>query len=88
MTALITDQVHSLVSRNVPAGFLDAESSSAVKQNVVNGLYSILFMSPELMVNKWRSLFSSNVYQTRLVGLVIDEALLNGKEIKTCIIII
>ena len=74
LTALITDRVQSLVSRNVPAGFLDAESSSVVKQNVVNGMYSILFMSPELLVNKWRSLFSSSIYQARLVGLVIDEA--------------
>ena len=56
------------------AGFLDAESSPEVKQNVVNGLYSILFLSPELMVNKWRSLLSSPVYQKRLVGLIIDEA--------------
>ena len=31
-------------------------------------------MSPEMLVSKWRTLFSTKEYQQRLVGLIIDKA--------------
>ena len=31
-------------------------------------------MSPELLVDRWRELFLTSVYKSRLVGMVIDEA--------------
>ena len=74
LTALICDQVTELLSRNISAGYIDHESSPETKKNVTDGLYSILFMSTEQLVENWRRLFSSTVYKERLIGLIIDEA--------------
>ena len=74
LTALMCDQVEDLQCRNVLAGYIDAESTPEIKKNVADGVYSIVFMSPEQLVDRWRSLFSSRIYKSRLVGLIIDEA--------------
>ena len=74
LIALICDQVADLLLHNVSAGYLDSQSTSDVKKKVVSGKYSILFMSPKQLVDKWRFLFSSSVYNDRLIGLVVDEA--------------
>ena len=50
------------------------DSNYEAKDSVNKGKYDIVFMSPELIVGKWRNLFGSPVYQERLVGLVINEA--------------
>uniref|UniRef100_A0A1X7VMC2 Helicase ATP-binding domain-containing protein n=1 Tax=Amphimedon queenslandica TaxID=400682 RepID=A0A1X7VMC2_AMPQE len=63
-----------LLSKNVSAGYLDHESSPETMKNVTAGVYSILFMSPEQLVENWRCTFSSKVYKKRLIGLIIDEA--------------
>uniref|UniRef100_A0A1X7U5W1 DNA 3'-5' helicase n=1 Tax=Amphimedon queenslandica TaxID=400682 RepID=A0A1X7U5W1_AMPQE len=47
LTALICDQVEDLIRRNVSAGYIDSESTQEVKKNVAEGVYSIVFMSPE-----------------------------------------
>ena len=74
LTALIKDQVAKLTDRGTSAGYVDAESDLSVKENVYKAVYSILFMSPELLVDKWRSLFASPEYQKRLIGVIVDEA--------------
>ncbi|XP_003389188.1 PREDICTED: uncharacterized protein LOC100639792 [Amphimedon queenslandica] len=74
LTALIINQVEALLSRNVSAGYINSESTSDVKKNVTLGKYCIVFMGPEQLVDEWRSLLSSDVYMSRLVGLIIDEA--------------
>lgn len=74
LTALIKDQVSNLLKRGIGAGYVDADSSKEVKNGVNKGRYNILFMSPELLVSKWRSLFVTSIYQRRLVGMIIDEA--------------
>ena len=74
LTALIKDQVENLSKRGTSAGYIDKDSTAATKQDVHSGSYNVLFMSPEILVSNWRSLFSSKIYQKRLVGLVIDEA--------------
>ena len=74
LTALIIDQVADLLRRGVTAGYIDGDSTKEVKENVVKGLYSILFMSPEQLVDRWRKLFVSPAYKSRLVGVIIDEA--------------
>lgn len=74
MTALIQDQVSALTKHGIAAGYIDVESDNEAKDSVNKGKYSIVFMSPELLVGKWRHLFENPVYQKRLVGLVIDEA--------------
>lgn len=74
LTALIKDQVSNLTRRHISAGYVDAESSKDVENDVEKGRYDIVYMSPELMVTKWRGLFASAEYQKRLIGLIIDEA--------------
>ena len=74
LTALIKDHVRTLEERNLSVGYVDGDSDEIMKTNVTKGNYSIVFMSPEMLVDKWRKLFTTKVYQERLVGLVIDEA--------------
>lgn len=74
LTALICDQVTELLSQNISADYLDHECSPETKRNVTGGLCSILFMSPEQLVENWRHFFSSAVYKERLIGLIIAEA--------------
>ena len=69
LTALICDQVRDLLDRNVFVRYLGSDSAADVK--VTNGA---VFMGPEQLVDKWRSLFTNTVYKTRLVGLIVDEA--------------
>ena len=38
------------------------------------GKYSMVFLSPELLVGRWRKLLEIPVYQEKLIGLVVDEA--------------
>ena len=68
LTALIKDQVKK---RGVCC---DSDSEVAIKNDVNKGVFNIVFMSPELLVGKWRSLFVSDIYKKRLVGLIVDEA--------------
>ena len=54
LTALIKDQVSGLTKHGLSCGYIDAKSSADVKIAVNNGQYNIVFMSPELLVGKWR----------------------------------
>ena len=60
------------MKRDICAGYIDKDSSITTKHDAHDGKYSVLFMSPELLVSSWRNLFSS--YNKRLVGLIVDEA--------------
>ena len=74
LTALIQDQVKDLTRRNVNVGFFDAESVAGVKSDVIKGNYSLVLLSLEMIMSKWRSLLLTKVYQERLVCVVVDEA--------------
>lgn len=52
LSALICDQVCDLQRRGVYAGYITAESTPEIKNNVSKSLYSIVFMSPEQLVQK------------------------------------
>ena len=47
-----------------------------VKEGVIQGLYSLVYISPESMLTnlKYREMFCSDVYQHNLMCLVIDKA--------------
>ncbi len=47
-----------------------------ILQNIENGVYSIVYASPEafLATKRWRSLASSSSFREDCVGIVIDEA--------------
>ena len=74
LTSLIKDQVENMTKRYISAGFIDCNSTGDIRDNVNCGVYSVMFMSQELLVSKFRCLFESSVYKKRLVGLVVDEA--------------
>ena len=74
LTALIKHQVSNLLQRGVATGYVDSDSLKEVKDEVNKGHYNILFTSPELLISKWRSLLGSSIYQSCLVGVIIDEA--------------
>lgn len=74
LTTLIKHQVTNLLQCGVATGYVDSNSLKGVKDEVNKGHYNILFMSPELLMIKWRSLLGSSIYQSCLVGVIIDEA--------------
>ena len=43
-----------------------------MKSVVIKGNYSLVLLSPEIIMGKWSLL--SKVYQERLVGVIVDEA--------------
>ena len=51
-------RVDSLTNHKISAGYVDGDYS---KENVNRGMYSVLFMSPELLVSRYRSLFASSI---------------------------
>lgn len=55
-------------------GYISAESSTEMKNDVIKGNFSIVMISPEMLVGKYRSLLTSPIYKRRLVGLIVDEA--------------
>ena len=68
LTALIKDQVRALKKHGVCCEYVDSDSDVAV---VNKGVFKIVFMCPKLLVGKWRSLFVSDMYKKRLVGLIV-----------------
>lgn len=72
--ALITlkDQV---LERNVRAGYV-GEIDDATETEVSEGQLQLMFLSTEALPTNatWHDLLQSTVYQSNLVGLVVDEA--------------
>lgn len=53
-----------------------AQKDEAVREAVVHGKYQLVYMSPEAMLLnlRWREMFRSDVYQSNLRCLAVDEA--------------
>lgn len=65
------------MARGIKAAFVGIDQKDErVKDDVVNGHYSLVYMSPESMLTnlRYREMFRSSVYQENLVCLSIDEA--------------
>jgi superfamily II DNA helicase RecQ len=62
-TALIKYQVRALAEKDISVGYLDAAAERSHQDDVSLGKFSLVFMSPEMIVGKWRRLFTSKVYQ-------------------------
>ncbi len=47
-----------------------------MKTDAINGKFQLLYFTPEaiLLSKRWRRLLTSDSYQKRIKGLVIDEA--------------
>ena len=71
------DQVKIYNARELKAAFVGQDQKDdAIKADVVNGHYSLVYISPESMLTvlKYREMFRSSVYQQNLICLAIDEA--------------
>ena len=74
LLSLMVNQVASLAKRGISIGYISAESSTEMKNDVIKGNFSIVMISPEMLVGKYRSLLTNPIYKRRLVGLIVDEA--------------
>ena len=76
LVAIMKDQVSDLTERHIRAVFVTTDLEESVETAVLNGKFSIVYISPELLLRqvKWREMLRSSVFQKNLVGFVIDEA--------------
>lgn len=76
LIALMKDQVTTLSARGLAVGCVTRESSDEEKAKVKNGQYQLVMFSPEalLTVRRWREMLQDEMYNSRIVALVVDEA--------------
>ena len=78
LIALMRDQVGSITAMGITATYIsdkEAAGSKERKQAIKNGMFQIVFISPEaLILLKWRNMLSNKVYRDNLVAFVVDEA--------------
>lgn len=77
LSSLMQDQVKIYNAKELKAAFVGQDQKNdAIKADVVNGHYSLVYISPESMLTvlKYREMFRSSVYQQNLICLAIDEA--------------
>ena len=79
LNALIKDQLTALSAKDIKAVHVNEcfdNCGEEVKAGIVAGIYSIVFISPELLLTdkSWVELFNHQGFKERLVGLVVDEA--------------
>lgn len=75
LISLMIDQVSRMETLGIKAAFVgEGQTSSTVITDVKNGLYNIVFISPEaILESSWRYMLNTEVYQNCLSTLVIDE---------------
>ena len=77
LTALMFDQKKRFSSMGLSAEFVgSAQDDPVATTAVLNGTVQLVFISPENLLSnrKFRSMFEKDIYQERMVALVIDEA--------------
>ena len=77
LTALMFDQKKRFSSMGLSAEFVgSAQDDPVATTAILNGTVQLVFISPENLLNnsKFRSMFKKDIYQERMVALVIDEA--------------
>ena len=77
LTSLMIDQVIKANSKGLKATYIGRDQHDIeVKNAVENGMYQLVYMSPESMMGTltWREMFRSRIYQQNLVSLAVDEA--------------
>ena len=76
LSSLMQDQVKIYNAKELKAAFVrQDQKNDAIKADIVNGHYSLVYISPESMLTvlKYREMFRSSVYQQNLICLAIDE---------------
>ena len=76
LIALMEDQVTSYSAKGVKCASIDSESDSVTSSSVLEGMYQVVFFSPESLISnrKWRNMLREEPYSSRLAALVVDEA--------------
>ena len=77
LTALMFDQKKRFSSMGLSAEFVgSAQDDPVTTTAVLNGTIQLVFISPENLLNnkKFCTMFEKDIYQERMVALVIDEA--------------
>lgn len=76
LKALMADQVQHLNDLGIPAVALSDQDDPEILQQVMNGVYLIVFCSPESVLSTvtGRGILSDAEFQSRLVGVAVDEA--------------
>ena len=77
LIALMMDQKEKFISMGILAEFIsETHHDLDTVQSIRNGKTQLLYISPESLLNnlQWRDLLLSEVYQTNLVCVAIDEA--------------
>ena len=88
LLALMKDQVAVFTSKGLSSAYISMDTDSKTRDKAYRGHFQLLFVTPEqiLTKKKWRAMLRSNVYQSNLVGFVVDEALNRGspRETNSC----
>ncbi|XP_066302188.1 uncharacterized protein [Branchiostoma lanceolatum] len=77
LLSLMQDQVQRLQQRGIKAAYVgETQKDADVKRGVVDGKYSLVFASPEAILNSktWRGMLTNKTYREHLVGVAVDEA--------------
>ena len=77
LIALMKEQVVKYRSKGLKAQFVGSGQTNAKsEEEVESGQCQLVFISPEALmcVLRWREMFRNQIYQTKLVGFVVDEA--------------
>ena len=69
------DQVRTLTLLGLKAAFVGTEQEPAILQDIKEGKFMFVFISPESTVEseRWRSVIGNSIYQINLIGVAIDE---------------
>ena len=75
LLAPMQDQVNKLTSLGLKAAYVGAEQEPAVLQDVEEGKFMYVFVSPEstLATERWQNALESDTYQSNLIGVAVDE---------------
>ena len=78
LVAIMKDQCSMFNSKGLKTAYVSSDpgSTEVMKQGVKEGRYQLVFFSPEMLIDQsvWRRTLSSEVYERRLVAVVVDEA--------------
>ena len=75
LIALMEEQVGSIQSLGISAVYV-SDTKSRDKQQIRNGMYQVIFMSPEALFcsTEWKQILSTDLYRLNLVAMIVDEA--------------
>ena len=76
LIALMKDEVATLSAKGLSVGCIARESSDSERAMALSRQYQLVLFSSEalLIVRRWREMLQSEVYKSRIVAFVVDEA--------------